>query len=185
MDTTFSSGMLIVAGESKAHWPESSAKMIMLPVLTTRRPSAVSSLVDIVIQTPSSSPNPSSFPSVASSGVSRKLSRKVHRSSRNCRASSLSTHPIVAQSIFRRTHWPTKSAYCVNRRGNAHPDSNVDTIGTDRVRVMTPRSERRSSALKPCARKNDGKEDGTGYSIATCELWERAQCRLGSDVHCS
>lgn len=91
------------------------------------------------LQTSSSSPSPSSSPLDATSGISPKLSRRVHRSSRNCSASSLSIQPIVAQSILRRTHWPTKSAYCVNRRGNVYPDANVDTIGTDRIRVKIPR----------------------------------------------
>ena len=110
--------------------------MSMLPGNASSPPTTASP-VNLSFQTSSSSPSPSSS-SDASPGHSPKLSRRVQRSSRNCRASSLSTTPTASQLIFRCTHWPTKSAYCVSRSGNVHPDASVDTIGTERGRVRMP-----------------------------------------------
>lgn len=124
------------------------------------------------IQYSSSSPSPPPSSS-DSSCFSPKLSRMVHRSSLSSRA-SFSSIPSVAQSTFRRKQSWRNSAYCASRRGDARPDPSVDTIGTDRRRVRMPRGVRSRSAFRCCALKNDGKEEGSGYSICACRLWTEA-----------
>jgi hypothetical protein len=67
--------------------------------------------------------------SLDGSSLSQKLSRTVHRISRSSR-DSFSLILTIPQLTFRHMQWPTKSAHCVSRQGNAHRAES--TVGPQR-----------------------------------------------------